>query len=91
LRRLETNTDIKYYIAASDSSLVPISGSTKWYPISPSNREIALAPKILDIGDLAELELENVEISYDRDNANIALVNPGQSFIYYLKIRMILY
>lgn len=81
--RLEANTNISYYITPSDDPTVPVTGSTKWYPISPISHVSALYPRILDLSDVAEVEIgdtETVEISYDGLASDTDYTNPAESF-----------
>jgi hypothetical protein len=81
--RIETNTDIKYFLTASHDSDVPITTETKWFEIASSNRYVASVPQVLDIGDLEEREYgidEDVLVSYEAQAASSDYVNPAQSF-----------
>jgi hypothetical protein len=71
---LEEDTDIKYFITAGSSSSITVNDNTVWYPISPASREQPLYPKVLDLGDLTEVEVTGVGVSYSRGN------NPNTPF-----------
>ena len=84
--RIETNTDIKYFITTSNDPEVPLVDTTAindtalWLPISPVNRTVQPYPVVLDIGDFLENTIgddETVTISYDGRNADPDAVNPS--------------
>lgn len=89
--RVETNTSIKYYLTTSNDPTVPITGSTIWVPISPTNYINTPYPQVISVGDVVdytfgETELqpvddEIVKVSYDPLNAEPTWVNPASPFI----------
>lgn len=93
--RVETDTEIDYYITASndpdiplDSDLEPTGGT--WVPISPIQRTERLHPVILNVGDILETTIgdteedtiddEIVKISYDGRASDADFVSPAASF-----------
>lgn len=62
-----TNTDISYYLSASNDSTFPISG-INWIPIDPITRSNPKKPTLIDFSENAIVELTGVSISYDKDN-----------------------
>lgn len=76
--RIETNTDIQYFVTTSNTSTVPLS-SPLWVPISPVNRESPQFPIILNIGNVTEKEYASVSISHDI-SGTAGLVSPAASF-----------
>lgn len=79
--RIETGTEVNYYMTFSndpDVPLLPGSGiqdAALWFPISPVNRTIRPYPTVLDVGDINEIDIgdtegelvddEIVKVSYD--------------------------
>lgn len=81
--RIETNTDIKYFIAASNSPVFPVDISTEWFPITPKNRTVLYTQAVLDLGDIQEEEIGISEIvtpSYNGVSTNSSYINPAQTF-----------
>lgn len=92
--RVETNTEINYFVTASDTLADlqnPVDGGTfdkdtaTWFPISPLNRAVPEHPNILDIGDIDDIvigDTETVQISYDGSQIEVDddKVNPAESF-----------
>jgi len=78
--RLEEETDIKYYVTCSNDPDVPITGTTKWIPVSPINRTTHEHPQLITVGDTTENTYEDVEISYDGNASDSDLINPAESF-----------
>jgi hypothetical protein len=78
--RLEPNTAIRYFVTPSDDPTVPVSESTKWFPISPVSRVQANFPKALNLGDVDDFIATSVGVSYDGQSIDSAFVNPKQSF-----------
>jgi len=93
--RVEENTDINYFVTASndpalplDSDLDPTGGT--WVPISPLQRADPVHPFIINVGDILEniigeteldtVDSEVVKVSYDGRATNTDFVNPGGIF-----------
>lgn len=81
--RLETGTDIDYYITVSNDPTVPLDSDLNptdgtWVPITPLNRAEQVHPYILNVGDILETTIGDTEqsgsdtevlgISYLREN-----------------------
>lgn len=80
--RIEENTDIRYFITASNDPLVPLSTSTLWIPISPLGRAEPEHPQLVVVGEANEALFgidEDVQISYDKGGAT-GFVNPAEEF-----------
>ena len=80
--RVETDTEIKYFVTASDDPTVPITASTIWIPVSPVSSLSTNQPAVVDLGDLEEIEKgvdEAVGISYDVEEDD-ELINPAAEF-----------
>jgi hypothetical protein len=73
-------TSIRYFITPGGSSSFSIDANTKWYPISPSNRKTPDFPLILNLGDITEVEVEDVSISYDGTTTDEDFRNPAETF-----------
>ena len=88
--KLETDTNILYYMTFSNDSEVPLGSNFKedadWFPITPINRVDPISPPILDIGDINEISIgddETVQVSYDGRADPITdsdFINPAQEF-----------
>lgn len=82
--RIDVNNNIKYFITTSNDSAVPltpnqdINQTADWIPITPVNRTDGINSTVLDLGDLNEVEVNNVTISYDGTASTF--VNPAQTF-----------
>lgn len=80
--RVESNTNIRYYVTTGDDPDLPVDDDTIWVPISPDTRESPLFPVVLSVGD-TELKTygdnETVKVSYD-STASEPYINPAQSF-----------
>lgn len=77
------NTSIDYFVTPGSTSDFSISGTTKWYPISPIDRADPQHPQVLNLGDIAEVEIgdaENVTISSELRATNTDYKNPAQIF-----------
>lgn len=75
------NTEIKYFIAASNDSQVPLDETLRWIPIDPINRETTESPQVLTLGDFDEFiygDDEDLVISYDVDGTTYK--NPNDAF-----------
>lgn len=75
---IPTGTSIDYYVVASNDPTVPEAFTS----IDPLNRTTTTKPTILDFGDLSEIEITDIGISYDATAASGVFVNPGNSFTY---------
>jgi len=86
--RVETNTDIRYYITTSNVPTVPISSSTFWTPVSPVDEIEPLFPQILSVGETTsftygdtedeDTDDEIVKVSYD--GTGTTYLNPASPF-----------
>lgn len=82
--RIDSNNTIQYYITTSNNSAVPLTPNTdinataNWVPISPVNRSEGINLTILDMGDLNEIEIPEIIISYEGTAATH--INPAQTF-----------
>lgn len=72
---LPSDTKIDYYITASNDSTVPLS-SASWTLIDPLNRAVTTNPTLLDLGSLAQIEIDNLSICYNVLGAT-GFVNPA--------------
>jgi len=88
--RKEPNTDIKYFITASNNPDVPITGNTTWIPITPTNEiDSPINPQVVDLGDIelvefgdteaSDIDTEIVKLSYDK-YGDEGFVNPANPF-----------
>lgn len=71
--RVDGDSDVDYFIAASNDADLPVTGNTIWLPISPINREEKNQPSILDLASLSEVtigESEDLIVSSDQENGN---------------------
>jgi hypothetical protein len=81
--RVETGTEINYFVTASDNSSVPVTDSTVWVPITPISRATSSQSKVIDLGDIETIERgleQTVTISHDALAEDETLVNPAASF-----------
>lgn len=79
--RLETDTNIKYEVAISNDSSLPVNSSTIWSPITPKQRATRDDPLILEVGDISEITIgndENLQVSYDP--FAVGEINPDEEF-----------
>lgn len=79
--RIETDTEIDYFIATSNDYNTFTVASASWVPISPVRRANPKYPTILTVGDTTEVTYgddEEVLISYDSSTSTT--VNPAQTF-----------
>ena len=77
--RIEENTDIRYFVTASNDPLVPLSGSTLWIPVSPLGRADPEHPQLIVVGEANEAILgldEDIQVSYDKDGV-AGFINPA--------------
>lgn len=79
------DSNIDYAVAASNTIIDP--ASLNFVSIDPLERSNPINPTIVNFTDLTEFEFGNttsaglwVKVSYDADNADENLVNPGPSF-----------
>lgn len=79
-------TDIRYSVAVSNDSTLPVTTTTQWFPISPANRRTKEDSSIIDVGDLSLVELgddedlEPVSISYNSLAAEDWARSPSSTF-----------
>ena len=81
--RVERNTSISYFVAASNNPLLPVNGSTTWVPVIPVGRTTGSQARIVDLGDLETVEIgvtEEVTISYDAGAEDETLINPAAAY-----------
>ncbi len=81
--RVETNTNINYFVAASNNPQFPVDPGTEWFPITPKNRAIQYTQAVLDLGDVQDEEFgisEIINVSYNGTSTNASYLNPAQSF-----------
>lgn len=64
---IPTDTDIQYYLAASNDSTFPITG-INWIAIDPITRESPKKPTLIDFSENNTIELTEVSISFDKAN-----------------------
>lgn len=76
---IPSGTSIEYSVLASNDSTVPTTGAT-WINIDPLERESPKYPTLLDLGELTELEVTNISISYDPSETQTKFVNPDKDF-----------
>jgi hypothetical protein len=77
------DTEIRYFVAASNSSAFAIDANTKWYPIASLEKTDSIHPRIVNLGDLSETNIgdtETVTISYNGTASNSNYKNPAQNF-----------
>lgn len=74
--RIETNTNIRYFITTSNDSTVPVNSSTVWSPIGPINRSETIYPQILTVGDIDEATIENIiPVQYNDMDGNFYIIS----------------
>ncbi len=81
--RVETNTKINYFVTASNNPLLPVTDDTVWVPVIPISRSTGGQARIVDLGDIEEVEIgvtQTLGLAYEPNNADEALVNPGETF-----------
>lgn len=81
--RIETDTDIKYFVTTSNDPLVPLSALTRWIPVSPLNRASPEYPQLITVGEANETIIginEDMQISYAGTSIEAAFRNPAESF-----------
>lgn len=73
-------TSIDYYIGVTDDESTVPSG-INFVQIDPLTRTSTTLPSVLDFGDLSQIEISPIYVSYD-PGASASLINPGASFNY---------
>jgi hypothetical protein len=77
---IRTDTDIDYYLAASNSSTFPVT-SGMWVAVDPVSRTGPTKPVQVDFGDLSEITLSGLQVSHDFSETQPALINPDKDFV----------
>ncbi len=81
--RIEPGTTINYYLTASDDPEVPVDVDTVWVPVTPLSRVTGSQPRVIDLGDIENIEKgveEIVTISHDPLETDETFINPGSTF-----------
>jgi hypothetical protein len=76
---IREDTSIDYYVAASNSSTFPVTSGI-WVNIDPIGREGSTRPQVLDFGDLDDVTVSGVIISYDAAETTAKYINPDKEF-----------
>lgn len=79
---VDPNATIRYFVTVSNDETVPLSSSTEWIAIDPTNRVSKESHSAVDIGNLDQIvigDTETVTISYNA-GGGAGLINPGASF-----------
>jgi len=71
-------TSINYSITAGDDTPIAVDSDTVWQPISPASEASPKYPSVIDLGDLTEVELASVGVSYLGTSSTFR--NPAQTF-----------
>lgn len=81
--RIEVDTNINYFITASNNPNVPVDDNIVWHQITPLKRIDPINPVVLDLGDIDLQTIgddETLTISYFGRNTNSDFINPSNSF-----------
>lgn len=72
-------SSVDYYVAVSNTASFDPDTAT-FAEISPITRSNPTKPTVLNFGDLAEVEIDGVSISYDASESNIKFINPDKEY-----------